>query len=213
MILGITLARGGSKGLPRKNIKMCAGKPLIVWTIERALESALLDRYFVSTDDTEIAAVSQEHKALVIPRPERLSGGNINRWDVLKFHLLQFPEASAVVLLQPTSPIRHKGLIDDCIREFLDGGYDSLATGFWHHDSPYPENRGTNRQEMTPRFFDDGNIYIWRSELIRDCPKQEAGEKPCLRVAQKWESIDINDEIDLWLTERILGESSFCSAK
>jgi CMP-N,N'-diacetyllegionaminic acid synthase len=209
VILGITLARGGSKGLPRKNIAMCAGKPLIAWTIEHAKKSGLLGNYIVSTDDVEIAIVVQQCGATVLPRPDSLSTGEVNRWDVLKYYVNLLPDVTSVCLLQATSPIRSEGLIDDCIREFVNKGATSLATGFWHHDQQYPENRGKNRQEMQPRFFDDGNVYIWRRDLIEKHDKQDAGEKPILRVNNKLASIDINDREDLWMAERVLLESPF----
>lgn len=204
MILGLTLARGGSKGLPRKNIRMCAGKPLIAWTIEAARKANLLDNYLVSTEDVEIAMVAQQYGAMVVPRPEVLSSGEANRWDVLKYYVSQLPDVKAVVLLQATSPIRRDGLIDECISEFRTNGYDSLATGFQHHDAPYPDNRGLNRQELGPRFFDDGNIYIWSRECIETNAKQDAGKKFAMKVLSRQENIDINDEFDLWIAEKIL---------
>jgi CMP-N,N'-diacetyllegionaminic acid synthase len=209
MILGITLARGGSTGLPRKNILPCAGKPLIAWTIDAAIKSRLLNQYVISTEDREIREISHEYGAIVIERPPMLATGVINRWDVLKYHLGQFQDATVVVLLQATSPIRQAGFIDECITEYVTKDCDSLATGFWHHDSPYPENRGMNRQEMTPHFFDDGSVYIWKRELIASCPKQEAGEHPALKVNHPLCRIDINDRYDLWMAEKVLLENPF----
>ena len=72
-VLGITLARGGSKGVPRKNIRMIAGKPLLAYTIEEALKCTLLDRYIVSSEDDEILAVAKEHGAETVKRPRHLA--------------------------------------------------------------------------------------------------------------------------------------------
>jgi CMP-N-acetylneuraminic acid synthetase len=129
MILGITPARGGSKGIPRKNIKKIAGKPLIVWTIEAAKTSKLLNRYVVSTEDEEIARICKTHDVKIIKRPSELATDEASTLDVLQNVIEQIP-CDIVVLLQATSPIRSKGLIDECIEEFLANDYDSLATGF-----------------------------------------------------------------------------------
>lgn len=205
MILGVTLARGGSKGLSRKNVRKCAGKPLIEWTVEAAKESELLDAYCVCTEDKEISEISKGLDVTVIDRPLELSGSHINRWDVLKYVIGHYQEASTIVLLQPTSPVRNKGRIDWCIRTYLNGEYDSLATGETRPICPpYPDNQGQNRQEMEQGFFDDGNVYIWSRYLIEHFPKQDAGQRPCLHQISEYEHIDINNEMDLWIAERIL---------
>lgn len=212
MILGVTLARGGSKGIPKKNIAPCAGKPLIAWTIEAAQNSRLLERYIVSTDDEDIATEVNQHGVELALRPKCLSGDTVNRWDVLKDIVRKIPYPT-IVLLQATSPIRKPGRIDECIQTFLDGNYDSLATGLNLFDRPYPENRGKNRQQITPWFFDDGNVYIWKRELIECNQYQEAGEKYAIIETEPAEHIDINNQFDLWLAEQILNASPFCQTK
>ena len=129
MILGITPARGGSKGIPRKNIKVLSGKPLIAWTIEAAKESKKIDRYVVSTEDEEIAEISRKCGADVIARPQELATDETTTISVIQHAIEQIP-CDVVVLLQATSPIRRPRLIDECVREFKDNDYDSLATGF-----------------------------------------------------------------------------------
>ncbi|MEA3494002.1 MAG: acylneuraminate cytidylyltransferase family protein, partial [Candidatus Margulisiibacteriota bacterium] len=129
MILGIIPARGGSKGIPRKNIKMIAGKPLIVWTIEAAKRSKLMDRFVVSTEDPEIAKIAREHGAEVVIRPAELATDEATTISALQ-HVLSQIDAKTVVLLQPTSPVREKGLIDRCIERFNETKVDNLATGF-----------------------------------------------------------------------------------
>ncbi len=129
MILGITPARGGSKGIARKNIKPLLGKPLLAWTIEAAKASRLLDRYIVSTEDPEIASVAEQWGAEVVIRPHNLATDNATTLSVLQ-HVVSIIPADIVVLLQATSPIRDESLIDRCIRQFLSAETDSLATGF-----------------------------------------------------------------------------------
>src|SRR3989338_7231045 len=129
MILGIIPARGGSKAIPRKNIKMIAGKPLIAWTIESAKRSSLLDNFVVSTEDKEIAEISKKYGAEVVVRPDELATDEATTLSVLQ-HVLSVIESDTVVLLQPTSPVRDTNLIDKCIRRFRERGADTLATGF-----------------------------------------------------------------------------------
>ena len=101
MIVGVTPARGGSNGVPRKNIRPLAGKPLIAWTIETALESKLLDRYLVSTEDPKIAEVARRCGAEVLERPKNLATDEVGTLQVLQ-HLLSQVPAETVVLLQAT---------------------------------------------------------------------------------------------------------------
>jgi CMP-N-acetylneuraminic acid synthetase len=103
-ILGITPARGGSKGIPRKNIKEIAGKPLIAWTIEAAKESKMIDRYVVSTEDEEIAEISREYGADVIERPLEPATDDATTLSVLQ-HVIEWIPCDSIVLLQATSPI------------------------------------------------------------------------------------------------------------
>ena len=128
MILGVIPARGGSKGIPRKNVKQINGKPLIAWTIEAARESKMIDRYVVSTEDEEIAQIVRGNSAEVLSRPSALATDEAATISVIQHAIEQIP-CDVVVLLQVTSPIRRPGLIDECVREFKDNEYDSLATG------------------------------------------------------------------------------------
>ncbi|MEK6900492.1 MAG: acylneuraminate cytidylyltransferase family protein, partial [Nanoarchaeota archaeon] len=118
-IVAIIPARGGSKRIPRKNIKLLAGKPLIAYTIEAAKRSASLDRIFVSTEDEEIAKVASYYGAEIIKRPDILATDNATTESVL-CHAVNnlekegyFPEL--VVLLQPTSPLRGSYIIDKAV--------------------------------------------------------------------------------------------------
>lgn len=200
MILGITPARGRSKSIPRKNIKEVCGKPLIAWTIEAAQQSKLLDRYVISTEDEEIAKIAKRYGAEVIPRPKELAGDEVPTLPVLQ-HVLKKISADIVVLLQCTSPVREKGLIDYCIQRFLEKKADSLATGFvcklyeWgSYDKP--------RQELKGWFHDDGNVYVIRADLIRE--GNLWGEKMEKVIVSREENVEIDDQFDFWLAEQIL---------
>ena len=200
MIVGITPARGGSKGIPRKNIKEIAGKPLIAWTIEAAKQSKLLDRYIVSTEDEEIANIARKYGADILYRPSELATDEASTLSVLQYTLEQIP-CDVIVLLQATSPIRNGGLIDECIKEFIDNGYDSLATGFICKYVEYGRNE-LRRQDIQGFFYDDGNIYVIKADLIKKGDRY--GKKIGRKIISRWENVEIDDKFDFWLTEKIL---------
>jgi CMP-N,N'-diacetyllegionaminic acid synthase len=132
-ILAIIPARGGSKGVPGKNIKELGGKPLIAYTIESALQSALLTKVIVSTDSLEIMEIAQQWKAEVpFQRPAELAEDDTTSLAVVQ-HSLRFYEEKgegfdAVCLLQPTSPFREAGFIDGAIRQFMLSNADALVS-------------------------------------------------------------------------------------
>lgn len=200
MILGITPARGGSKGIPNKNIKIIAGKPLLVWTIEAAKKTNLLNRYIVSTENQKIADISKECGAQVLERPLELATDEASTLSVLRHAIEKIP-CDIVVLLQATSPVRHPGLIDECIKEFMDNNYDSLATGFICKYVEYGKNE-LRRQDIPGFFFDDGNVYVIRAALIRQGDRY--GKKIGRKIISRWENIEIDDEFDFWVAGKIL---------
>lgn len=167
MILGVIPARGGSKGIPGKNIRPLLGKPLIVWSIEAARESRLIDRFVLSTEDAEIASAAREVRAEVLDRPEELATDTATTVSVLQ-HALERIDADTVVLLQPTSPIRVDNIIDRAIKRFLDSGCDTLATGYDSHRFGWTTGtENVSRQKLDGYFHDDGNVYVFKSEVLK----------------------------------------------
>lgn len=202
MILGVTPARGGSKGLWRKNIRLLCGKPLLAWTIEAAKASTLLDRYVVSTEDDGIAEVARQWGAEVIERPKELATDEATTLSVLQ-HVLSRVPAQTLVMLQATCPVRDAGLIDRCIRRFLETGADSLATGFLCKYVEYGTNQQElRRQDISGFFYDDGNVYIFRADRLR------AGDRYGQRIERvmldREQNLDIDEEFDFWLAEQVL---------
>ncbi len=200
MIVGITPARGGSKGIPRKNIRPILGKPLLAWTIEAAQSSRLLKRYVVSTEDSEIAEVARKFGAEVLERPKELATDEATTLSVLQ-HVLQEVPADIVVLLQSTSPVRDPDLIDRCIQRFLEAEADSLATGFVCKYVEYGKNE-RRRQEIPGFFYDDGNIYIVKASLVRKGDR--FGKRIERALLNREQNVEIDDEFDFWLAEQIL---------
>ena len=200
MILGVTPARGGSKGIPRKNVKPLLGKPLLAWTIEAARAARRLDRYVVSTEDPEIAQIARQFGAEVLPRPPELATDEADTLDVLQ-HVLQAIPAETLVLLQATSPVRDPGLIDTCVDRFLSTGADSLATGFTCTYVAYGTN-DRRRQDIPGFFYDDGNVYVMRASLVR------AGDRHGTKMERvpldREQNVEIDDDFDFWLAEQVL---------
>lgn len=199
--LAIIPARGGSKGIPRKNIKMIAGKPLIVWTIEAAQKSRQISRFVVSTEDSEIARISKEAGAEVIDRPERLASDEATTLSVLQ-HALSIINADIVVVLQPTSPIREKGLIDSCIERFKKCDLDNLATGFFCKFREYAPHNIQRRQDIQGFFYDDGNVYVIKADLIKE--GKIFGDKVGRFETTREQNIEIDEPFDFWLAEQVL---------
>lgn len=201
MNLGLIPARGGSKGVLGKNIRMIYGKPLIVWTIERALRSNLLDRVVVSTDSEEIATVAKKAGAEILQRPDFLATDTASTLDVMIHALNNYPDADTITLLQATSPCRREGLIDECVREFRMNGYDSLATGFICDYKEYGKNT-LPRQQIEGFFYDDGNVYVMKADMVRHGDRY--GKKIGHKFVSRYENAEIDDMFDFWLLEKIL---------
>jgi len=205
MILGVIPARGGSKGIPQKNVRQVCGKPLIAWTIEAAQQSVLLDRWVVSTEDPEIARISRRYGAEILSRPPQLATDTTPTLHVLK-HALNHVSADIVVLLQPTSPIRSSGLIDRCIRQFQDTQADSLATGFMCKYQEYALDNNLRRQDRAGFFYDDGNVYVLRASMVS--AGEQFGEKIERVLLDREQNIEVDDFFELWLAEKVLERRS-----
>ena len=187
-IFGFIPARGGSKGIPGKNIKSLHGKPLLQYTFEAAKASRLLSRVILSSDDPEIIK-SAEDLGLEVPfwRPEEFSRDDTPSLEVVK-HALEFFAAKnevfdAVCLLQPTTPFRRPGLIDEAIEKFVSVKFDSLLTVRevpveYNPHWTFEEKKGrlkistgeekiiSRRQHLPKAYHRDGAIYLTRTEVI-----------------------------------------------
>lgn len=200
MNLGLIPARGGSKGVPGKNIKEIYGKPLIVWSIEHALNAKKIDKVVVSTDSDEIATIARQAGAEVLIRPDYLASDMASTLDVM-IHALENYPADIITLLQPTSPCRSEGLVDECIEEFIAGDYDSLATGFICDYKEYGKNT-LPRQQIQGFFYDDGNVYVMKADNVINGDRY--GKKIGHKFISRYENAEIDDMFDFWLLEKIL---------
>ena len=201
--LAVIPARGGSKGLPRKNLRPLAGKPLIAWSIAAAKAAAGIDRVAVSTEDAEIGSVAAAHGAEVLWRPAALATDEATTIAVLQYIARdQAPEAGTFVVLQPTSPLRDLGLIDECLAAYRTGGHDNLATGFWCKYLAFGSHNNQRRQDYPGFFYDDGNVYILDRGLAR--AGRWFGERIARHVIAKHQNFEIDDEVDFAILECLM---------
>ncbi|GIZ12200.1 acylneuraminate cytidylyltransferase [Pseudomonas sp. NCCP-436] len=184
-VVAVIPARGGSKGIPRKNLLPLAGHPLLAWSIFAAIEARHVDRVIVSTDDAEIAAVARDYGAEVVLRPAEISGDKAPSEAALMHvldHLAQqdcHPEL--LVFLQATSPLRRgmdvDGTIESLRAEQADSCFSACAehfTGRWRRTSEgsvepvnfRPRSRPM-RQDYPLEYLENGSIYVMRPELLR----------------------------------------------
>lgn len=201
MNVAIIPARAGSKGIKDKNIIRFAGEPLIYWTIRSAKKSKLIDKIYVSTDSTEIEKISKSYGVEVLKRPNYLSGDKAKTIDVLQYHSKSFSCFKNYILLQPTSPLRPIGMIDECIAKFEKSDFSNLATGYYIKNIEYGTHNNLRRQDIKGYFYDDGSIYILPKLLVESgiwC-----GEKPFLFENKKQFSFEIDDLIDLKILETL----------
>ena len=219
-------ARGGSKGLPGKNTRLLAGKPLIAYSIEAAVDAKRVDRVLVSTDHPVIAQVAQDHGAEVpFLRPAELAQDDTPTEPVLA-HALRYLrdvegyQTDILVFLQPTDIFRRAGMIDWCVSRLqedpdLETAFVAYKThkNFWHQTAAGYERLITlpygPRQSRKPIFREDTGIACaTRSSLIFD--NERVGSNVDILVTDdEATGIDIHSEFDFWLAETVIRERNW----
>lgn len=226
-ILGLIPARGGSKGLPGKNIRPLLGKPLIAWTIEQALACKVLDMVLVSTDNREIAATAGEYGAAVpFLRPPELATDEAGSAGVI-FHALDFLKGQGrgfdyVALLQPTSPLRSPDDISDSIKMLIDRADEAdalVSVGEMAHGHPHIVQRvddsgflrpfcevkkvAARRQELANAYLPYGVIFISKVGALM---KYETfyQERTIPYVIGRWQHYEIDDLYDFMAAEMMM---------
>lgn len=215
-ILAVIPARGGSKGIPKKNIRLMYGKPLISYSINNAKNSHYITDVFVTTDSDEIAEVAEEYGAEVIKRDKSLSSDLVTL-DPVIYHAKNCAEKiknkkyDVVVTLQPTSPLLKVATLDNAIEYFIKGNFDTVISVInkphlsWGEKENkivplYKERK--NRQELPPQYFETGAFLIAKSDAIKI--NTRIGENVSVFEVPEEESIDIDDKNDWLLTENIM---------
>lgn len=229
-ILCVIPVRGGSKGIPRKNLKLIAGKPLVAWTIEQALEAqnALAGEHIldviVSTDDSELADIAKKYGAEVpFMRPAHLAEDTTATEPVMEHAIEHMCAAGrrpdAVMLLQATSPVRLPGTLEKAVRQFAASDSDSMVgvipigPFIWSATEPptaqYEVMARPRRQELTQetfRYRENGSMYITKTELYETIHNRLGG-KIELFLLEEVEGVDIDAMIDFTVAEHQLQQT------
>lgn len=222
-MIAIIPARGGSKGVPKKNIRLLCGKPLIQYTIEAALESGIFEKVIVSTDSMEIKEIAENCGAWVpFLRPEEISGDMVSSDDVI-MHALYFLEnkgqvCDEVCKLQPTSPLRNAGHIAKAYEMFKEKNADFVVSVCECEHSPlwsgvlgsdgnmneFLDERVKRacRQELPAYYRLNGAIYMAKTEAFKK-EKNFFGKNSYAYVMSQMDSIDIDSELDFMMAEFI----------
>lgn len=219
-VWAIIPARGGSKGIPRKNIKFLAKKPLIAYTIENALKAKSVSRVIVSTDDDEIEKVSIAYGAEVVRRPPEISGDTAASEDALK-HVLEHQkqkrvcQPDLVVFLQCTSPIRRPDDIDKAVKTLQDDNSDSLLSVershrfLWRKTADgvesvnYDYRNRPRRQDHCQEYLENGSLYIFKPWVLFE-EGNRLGGKVSLYPMTQWSSFEIDDLDDWAICEQLI---------
>lgn len=226
-VVAVICARGGSKGIPRKNIRSFAGHPLIAWTIGAALAAKGVDHVVLSSEDDEILAVAEAHGALTHRRPDALATDEAATEpvviDVLKHHPVA-RQASTVVLMQATSPLTSPEDLDAALQQMAAEKLDSMLSVVENHvfqwslgddgnATPlnYDPQQRPRRQDIPDRVAENGAFYlatreVWESQACR------LGGRTGAFVMQPWQAWEIDTEDDWMRLEALATERGLAPA-
>jgi len=220
-IIAIIPARGGSKGIPGKNLIPINGKPLIEWSINHALSSSLVDEVWVSSDSQEILDYSESIGAKGIPRPDSISGDKASSESAWIDAIIQIQKIDKniglIVGMQATSPIRNEKDIDDAIVQYRQEELDTLFSGnmlddmnYWSinkNDHLYSVNYDyqdrKRRQDLQEKFLENGSFYIFTPEGILSNNNRLHGKIGCYLMDKKT-MFQIDEMEDIEICEAIM---------
>jgi CMP-N,N'-diacetyllegionaminic acid synthase len=216
-VLALIPARSGSKGIPRKNLVPLAGRPLLAWTLDAALQSRIVTRAVVSTEDDETAEVARSLGADVLARPVELAADDTPMRDVILHALERLPDADVLVLLQPTSPLRRARHVDEAVELLCATGADSVVSVVEvpHRYRPgslmaldgdrlvrLADDHAATRQEKPLVYARNGPAIL---ALRADRLGADLYGGDCRAyVMEQRDSVDVDDPFDLELAELLL---------
>ena len=211
-------ARGGSKGLANKNIRKFGGKPLLVHSIDYALNSNLVDAVFVSTEDKKIMETAKKAGANIINRPADLASDTATTESAIEHFIGSCKEKpDTIVLLQATSPLRPEGSLDEALSHFEEEKFDSLLSicpthrFFWRVKedkttfAEYDYRNRPRRQDLKPidmRFMENGSLYIFTREHFENTGNRLGGKIGFVEWPEQY-SLEIDTALDFQLSELI----------
>ena len=220
--LGIIPARGGSKGIKKKNIVKLNGKPLIYYTINVAKKSKYLDDFILTSDDKKIRNIAKKYSSKVIDRPNKYSHDKILqevdlllKWTTKKYEVKYKKKVDIVVLLYPTSPLRDVKSLDKAIDMVKNKNYDSVLSLYF--DTRYlweiknktakpinydPNKRMPRQREHWNQWAENKSIYVMKKEVL--FKKGRIGKKNGFVEMEKWRSIDVDTKDDLLMAKSLI---------
>lgn len=221
-VIAIIPARGGSKGIPKKNLYPILGKPLITYSINTALSTQLIDHVIVTTDDNEIAKIARDSHAKVIIRPAKLSDDNASSESALIHSISELKKANLepdiIVFIQCTSPLTKPWDIDNAIEKFLEKKADSLLSVtrshifLWREDENglmtginHDKNVRLRRQDFDMQYQENGAFYIFDTKGFLKAGHRFFGKITHFIMPQD-RSIEIDSLIDVKIVEAIMKE-------
>ena len=214
-IVALIPARGGSKGIPDKNIKSFCNKPLIAWTIEQALATESIDDVVVTSDSPAILEIAEHYGANTILRPGSISGDTATTESAIIHALGELDTfIDTVVLLQATSPLRKTDDLEKAITTFFSSNYDSLFSGailedflIWKINSDkkleslnYNHLDRGRRQDREVEYVENGSLYIFEPGLIKE-NNNRLGSSIGIYLMDFWQSYEIDAPEDWDLLE------------
>ena len=223
-ILSIIPARGGSKGIPKKNLVKINKKPLLFYTVNASLNSKLINKTIVSSDNEKILQYAKKLGTEIIKRPKKFASDTAQQESVIN-HVLKNLEKNEkyipdiIVLLQNTSPLRTSKHIDESLKQFFSEECDSMLSVYNTHKLFWKIKNGKSisisynplkrprRQEMKGEFVENGSIFITTLRAFQKSNCRISG-KIGLYIMEEKDSIDIDNKFDLFLTSQILKKSN-----
>jgi len=220
-VLGLIPCRGGSKGIPRKNVREVAGEPLLAHTVRASREANRVDRTVVSTDDAEIKEAGLEAGADVpFDRPDELATDEAPIEPVVE-HAVEWLRENegetydTIALLQATSPLRTVEHVDEAVGKYEAEDADSLVAVSegdsyrWRETDKGAEvvnyDSRKRRQEKEPEYVESGALYLVNTDLFLETGNLQAG-KTALYVLDRVSALDIDEPFELWMADKILSE-------
>jgi CMP-N,N'-diacetyllegionaminic acid synthase len=227
-VVAVIAARGGSKGLPRKNVRLLAGKPLVAWPVAAAKSSRLVDRVIVSSDDDEILGAARAAGADVpFRRPAELSGDTSTSTDVVRHAIAELNRIGEVyqylVLLEPTSPLTEAADIDGAIEQLdANRGHADSIVGVCRAEAAHPEfairrdaagliqpfalrhfGELKRRQDVEDLYFLDGSLYVSDVGALLS-GKSFYHDRTMGYVFPRWKSFEVDSMLDFFCIEAVL---------
>lgn len=219
-ILAIIPARGGSKGVPRKNIRDVGGKPLIAWSIDAARKSRYIDRIIVSSDDSEILQIARKYGAdTPFIRPAELARDDTPGIEPVLHAIEELPGYDYIVLLQPTSPLRTAEAIDACIELCINRERSVSVSVSVAPKSPYvmfqisdseklkpilDTGQATRRQDFPEIYALNGAVYVAQVEILKQNRSFLVEDTIACKMSSE-QSFDIDTEFELQICDLLLG--------